>query len=248
MSARTIATTSSCKGRQGSLEGFLQKGKATTEPDNAADVSRFRIEELSATSYIIQGVIPPSADIDFDQMMAIRPDAPDIVIMMGKPTLTPRYVAHYLRPYSYAGRMHPASPLPAVLTPLLEWCNGTVLAFWKDEQLRRDILIPVTATFNQLLVNYYLDGSHYIGKHSDDERQLIPNTPVFSASFGQERVFRVRSKVDGGIVKDSLMKNGSFLMMCGDMQKEFTHEVPKVMGRKGALLNPRINVTCRMFN
>lgn len=101
--------------------------------------------------------------------------------------------------------------------------------------------------FNQALVNYYMDGTHYIGKHSDDERQLKSDSPVFSASLGQERVFRIRYKTDGIIARDIPMEDGSFLMMCGDMQKEFTHEVPKVMGTKGALLKPRINVTFRIF-
>ncbi len=209
----------------------------------------FQIEALSATSYIISGVLPCIANIDFEHMMTIRPETPDTVIMMGKPTPTPRYVSHYLRAYSYSGRTHPASPLPAVLAPLLSFCNTEALDQWKTEEARRGNSQHVNSAyvFNQVLVNYYLDGSHYIGKHSDDERQLQKQSPVFSASFGQERIFRVRNKTDGSIVKDIVMKNGTFLMMCGNMQQEFTHEVPRVAGKKGALLNPRINVTFRMF-
>lgn len=91
-----------------------------------------------------------------------------------------------------------------------------------------------------------MNGHHYIGKHSDDERQLIPNSPIFSASFGAERVFRIRDKADGSIVRDVVMTDNSFVLMGPGMQKRFTHQVPKITGNKGAATPARINVIFRM--
>lgn len=191
---------------------------------------------LSDSSYYIIGKIPDHIKPDFNAMLLDKPDLPDTVIMMGKPILTPRFVAHYLKPYYYTGRTHEALPLPDTLAPLLQWANSVLLPS-----------MQFTNAFNQVLVNYYMNGLQYIGKHSDDERQLIKGSPIFSASFGQERVFRIRNKTDGSIIEDVLLKDGTFILMCGNMQKEFTHEVPKVMGQKGSSLTPRINVTFRVF-
>lgn len=211
---------------------FFQPSSSTSsEPEKAWNVHR-----LTDTSYYISGKIPDHATFNFDDMLSHKPTLPDTVIMMGKPVLTPRFVAHYLKPYYYTGRVHEAQPLPTNLAPLLEWANSTLLPS-----------IPISGTFNQVLVNYYMNGLHYIGRHSDDERQLVQNSPIFSASFGQERTFRIRKKSDGSVVEDIAVKDGTFILMCGDMQKEFTHEIPKVMGQKGSNLSPRINVTFRMF-
>ena len=43
------------------------------------------------------------------------------------------------------------------------------------------------------------------------------------------------------------MKNQTYLIMCGDMQKKYTHEVPKVSGKKGEEMGRRINITFRKF-
>lgn len=203
---------------------------------------------LSENSYIVQGPIPKELIPELSDILSIRPEKPDTVIIMGKRILTPRFVAHYLKSYNYSGRTHIAKPLPDIWKPLLDWCNTTILNKWKYEEAKRNnIIIGELHQFNQAMVNYYMNGLHYIGRHSDDEKQILNNFPIFSASFGQERTFRIRNKVDGGIVRDIVMKDGSFLLMCGNMQKEFTHEVPKVLGKKGESLKCRINITFRNF-
>jgi len=202
--------------------------------------------DLSEDSYILTGSIPDNVAPSLPNLMSQCPPAPDTVIMMGKPVLTPRFVAHYLKPYYYTGRTHPAKDLPDNLKPLLDWCNTVVLHDWLQQEGDEKNNIE-TPKFNQGLVNYYMNGIHYIGKHSDDERQLIKNSPIFSASFGQERTFRIRNKKDGSIVEDITMRDKSFIVMCGKLQNEFTHEVPKVVGVKGANMSPRVNVTFRIF-
>jgi alkylated DNA repair dioxygenase AlkB len=79
--------------------------------------------------------------------------------------------------------------------------------------------------FNGILVNEYPDGTHYIGKHSDDERALS-SAGVVSVSFGDSRKFRIRDKATNKIVMDIPTNSNEILIMGGDFQKEFTHEVP----------------------
>jgi alkylated DNA repair dioxygenase AlkB len=64
---------------------------------------------------------------------------------------------------------------------------------------------------------------------------------VFSASFGQERVFRIINKKTLNPVKDIIMKDRTFMIMCGDTQKEFLHTV-----LQDTTQNKRLNITFRI--
>ena len=79
--------------------------------------------------------------------------------------------------------------------------------------------------FNGILVNKYLDGNDYIGKHSDDEANLS-DIGVVSISFGAIRKFRIRDKLNSKIVLDIPTNPYEIIHMGGDFQKEFTHEIP----------------------
>ena len=141
---------------------------------------------LSDNSFVVQGHLPKEVIPPMDQMMQLSPGIPDTVIMLGKPVLTPRFVVHYLKPYYYTGRIHEAKPLPSILEPLMNWANETT-----DFPRRKP---EADVKFNQVLLNFYMDGNHYIGRHSDDERQLVSGSSIFSASVGETRTFRIRNK------------------------------------------------------
>ena len=116
--------------------------------------------------------------------------------------------------YAYSGQKSDAMPLTDELRALLATVNE-----------------HCTANFNGILVNMYRTGEDYIGRHSDDERSLCPSAGVVALSLGAERTFRVRRKdgepMDGGAnFKDFTTRNGQLMQMCGDFQREFTHEVP----------------------
>ena len=106
--------------------------------------------------------------------------------------------------------------------------------------------------YNGILVNVYYSGEDYISAHSDDEKELR-NSDVIAISFGQSRTFRVRPKnrnlkVEGTKSKkhktpvyDILTENGQLLIMRGEFQKEFTHEIPPEKCKDGV----RISLTFR---
>ena len=226
---------------QSTLDSFFKTKQNTTAQHSSDQQDVSQMEDpihLSDRSFIYLGQLPASVVPDMEKLLALRPDEPDTVVIAGREIATPRFVAHYLRSYQYTGRLHPAGSLPDLLEPLLAYANSTLMPCPDDP----------TKKYNQVLVNFYMHGGHYIGKHSDDERQLVPNSTVFSASFGQERIFRIRMKKGGTVVKDIPMLHGSYIVMCGDMQKGYTHEVPKVTGKRGDSLGPRVNVTFRVFS
>lgn len=143
----------------------------------------------------------------------------------------PRYTAIYGAPYYYSDSMHPSQgPFPPCIERFVEQAT-------KVQGRRPDSAV----------INWYDDGSHYIGPHSDDETQLEPGAPIFSYSFGAKRKFRIRHLGSKAISEDIELPHGTALIMYGDMQKEFTHEVVKIAGKKGREAGSRINVTFRWF-
>lgn len=214
------------------MDRFITRLRPENAESTVTEAKEAVRHDLSPTSYYLQGALPNAVMPALTDLLLLKPETFSSVKILGRLIPTPRYTANYMRPYRFSGVKHPTAPLPLLLKPLLDWANETVAA-------------PLT--FNQALVNFYMDGGHYIGKHSDDETQLVPGSPIFSASFGQERKFRIRSRATGEIVQDIAMLHGTYIVMCGDMQKEFLHEVPKVGGGKGVALGPRVNVTFRVF-
>jgi len=110
--------------------------------------------------------------------------------------------------YRYSNQLAKSQALTSVLKKLLDEVNELY-----------------EADFNGILINKYVDGNDYIGKHSDDEKNLS-NIGVVSLSYGSTRKFRVRDKKTNKIVKDVLIKHNQIMHMGGEFQKEFTHEIP----------------------
>jgi len=99
------------------------------------------------------------------------------------------------------------------------------------------------AEFNGILVNLYEHGERYISPHSDDEKSLSP-IGVASIAFGAIRTFRIRNKLSKTIVLDVPHLPGDLLIMAGDFQKEFTHEIPI----QKSIKTPRVSLTFRMHH
>jgi alkylated DNA repair dioxygenase AlkB len=93
--------------------------------------------------------------------------------------------------------------------------------------------------FDRLLINRYENGTDYIGSHSDKE--VYPGDPVVSICYGATRTFRIRDKITKNIVLDVPHQHGTLLVMAGNFQHEFKHEIP-VQKR---VYGTRISVTLR---
>lgn len=106
----------------------------------------------------------------------------------------------------------------------------------KSQPLREMLLVSILdrvneeldTKFNGILVNEYTSGEKYIGKHADDERYLDKKTScVAGISYGATRKFRIRNKETSEIVMDIDHEPCMLIVMSGDFQKEFTHEIPQ---------------------
>lgn len=191
--------------------------------------------KLSEKSWYEIGKIEPIYCQKFEELWNEHPSDFGEVIVWGKKLKTPRYQQSYIRNYNFSGIDHSALPLPSIFQPYLERAN------LESKRLNH-------SPYNQVLINWYENGLHYIGKHRDDEVGLNPKGTIFSLSLGAERKFRIRSYNTSKIVKDLMVTDGTIVIMGGDMQKEFTHEIVKISGNKGSKVGKRINITCRVFN
>lgn len=84
--------------------------------------------------------------------------------------------------------------------------------------------------FNGVLVNIYTDGTKYISAHPDSEVGLDPSNKVVAGiAYGPgERKFRIRDFKTKKIVSDFYHTPCSLIVMDGEFQSLFTHEVPPV--------------------
>lgn len=182
--------------------------------------------DLSNKSFILFGSLPIETVVNFDNIYNnLKPKIRDIYTTLGIKYNIPRYQKAYMNDYSYPGINLQGGILPSELIEIFNYVNNL-----PKEQL------GINENFNQALVNFYDDGTQYIAPHSDYGMKI-----VFSASFGQERVFRIINKKTFEIVKDIIMKDRTFMIMCGDTQKEFLHTV-----LQDSTQNKRLNITFRI--
>jgi alkylated DNA repair dioxygenase AlkB len=126
--------------------------------------------------------------------------------------------------YRYAGQIKTAQPWLPVLLEIKT----------QVEELTQD-------SYQGVLLNYYPDGLAGMGWHADDERDLVANAAIASVSFGATRRFDLRHQ-DGEKLSVNLA-DGSVLIMAGELQQYWKHQIP--IQRK--IQEPRINLTFRVM-
>ncbi|GMN11655.1 alpha-ketoglutarate-dependent dioxygenase AlkB [Croceitalea sp. MTPC9] len=97
-------------------------------------------------------------------------------------------------------------------------------------------------SFTTCLLNLYRDGKDSNGWHSDDEAELGKNPVIASISLGQERFFHLRHKNDKRLRQKILLTHGSLLLMKGETQHFWQHQIPKTTRQ----IKERINLTFRV--
>lgn len=147
--------------------------------------------------------------------------------MFGRKVVQPRLLAFQGDPgvcYRYSGGDYEALPWhPAI------------------ELIRNRLQIELATVFNSVLVNLYRDGRDCMGWHSDNERELGRNPTIASVSLGQRRRFLLRSRTEPARTIELEPDSGSLLVMAGDLQHAWKHQVP----RTARTVGPRINLTFR---
>ncbi|HLO52036.1 MAG TPA: alpha-ketoglutarate-dependent dioxygenase AlkB [Kamptonema sp.] len=169
----------------------------------------------------------PESDRLLDSLLTQIEWKQEPIKIFGKSVLQPRLTAYYgERAYTYSGVM--MQPLPWNI-PLL--------------QIKEKIEPLVNTKFNGVLLNLYRDGRDYMGWHSDDEKDLAEGSVIASLSFGETRRFILRRRDNHQIKVELSLSHGDFLIMGGDTQKFWQHQVPKTTKST----QPRINLTFRVI-
>lgn len=148
--------------------------------------------------------------------------------MYGKQVMFPRLTAWYGdndKPYSFSGiTLRPHS--------------------WSKELLEiKNKIEPIANTqFNSVLLNQYRNGNDSISWHTDAEKELGLNPIIGSVNFGATRKFQLRHIKTKEKIEIELT-HGSLLIMQGELQHFWQHQVPKTAKK----VNERINLTFRVI-
>lgn len=147
----------------------------------------------------------------------------------GKETEIPRWQQAYGKSYNYSGAMIEAAEPDELISNLISLMN----------------VLVGSEMFNMCLCNWYKP-EHYIGKHSDDTKQLVINSPIASISWGYTRTFVLTPKEKGETLSLDL-NNGDLVIMGGTCQQTHKHEIKKISEKKQSSADTRINFTFRCF-
>jgi len=162
----------------------------------------FERHDLGGGHTFLTGALPGDLRLDapaFGRLWRMRPPEYHEILIHGRAVKTPRWQQAYGKDYHYTGRVNRALPVPPLLGPFLDCARDNI-----DGRL------------NSLLVNWY-DGSlgHYIGRHRDSTKGMIPDCPIVTLSFGEERVFRLRPYRGEGRRDFPARDGGVFVMPYG---------------------------------
>lgn len=196
----------------------------------------FQIEWIGPKSWVaLYPKYRPSTFDEFETIWNLHPKEHATVKMFGKTVPIPRYQQSYGRDYAFSGNIAKSIQEPAYVA---------------DMRLNINILFADKYCFNGSLCNWY-EPEHYIGPHSDDTRQLTPNSPIVSISWGCSRKFSLKkkNKTNDELQDISLiLEDGDLLIMGGECQSTHKHEILK----SKKIINEekqknRINFTFRCF-
>ena len=151
----------------------------------------------------------------------------DHINMYGRLLELPRLSAWYGdddKPYTYSG---------ITLNPNI-WTTHLL-------EIKKAVEKEAQTKFSSVLLNRYRDGQDYVGWHTDSEKELGKNPIIGSVNFGAPRKFQLR-RIDNPKEKFEVeLGHGSVLIMMGETQHYWQHQVPKTAKKIGE----RINLTFR---
>ena len=165
----------------------------------------------------------------FEQLLNEIPWQHDYITVFGKSHPQPRLTALFGnegKPYCYSN---------IVMQPH-NW--NPILMYIKNE-----IEEICNENFTTVLLNLYRDGRDSNGWHADNERELGRNPIIASMSFGAERSFHLKHNTMENAKLKIILENGSLLLMKGETQHFWKHQIPKT----AKPIAPRINLTFRII-
>ncbi len=152
----------------------------------------------------------------------------DLIKFYGRKISLPRLTAWYGDAgisYTYSGILMQPHPWTLTLSQIKGWIES-----------------KTKYKFNSVLLNQYRNGNDSVAWHSDDEPELGKAPIIASLSLGASRKFELRSKLQPSSDKiEILLNSGDLIVMGGETQQNWHHQIPKMRRVKEA----RINLTFR---
>lgn len=168
------------------------------------------------------------ADIYFQKLYDKIDWKQEEMIVYGKSVKFPRLTAWYGnndKPYTFSGIT--LNPKP--------WTSELI-------EIKKNIETKYLLSFNSVLLNLYRNGKDSISWHTDAEKELGENPVIASVNFGATRIFQLRHRTTKQKIELKLT-HGSLLIMLGEIQHFWQHQVPKTNTETGK----RINLTFRQI-
>jgi alkylated DNA repair dioxygenase AlkB len=169
------------------------------------------------------------ANAYFELLRTSVPWQQDDIKVFGKTYAQPRLTALYGnngKPYSYSNiKMQPHE----FTTELLK--------------IKTKIETKTEVKFTTCLLNLYRNGKDSNGWHADNEKELGQNPVIASISLGQERYFHLKHRKDKTLKHKILLQHGSLMLMQGETQHHWLHQIPKT----AKPIVERINLTFRVI-
>ncbi|MEC3907291.1 alpha-ketoglutarate-dependent dioxygenase AlkB [Tamlana sp. 2201CG12-4] len=169
------------------------------------------------------------ADLYFSDLLSNINWRQDTITVYGKTYLQPRLTAYFdnnKTPYKYSN---------IIMQP--DIFDGTLL------KIKNTVESKLNINFTSCLANLYRDGNDSNGWHADNEKELGETPIIASVSFGAERIFHLKHKKENGLKTRLTLQHGSLLLMQGETQKNWLHQIPKTKKNIGK----RINLTFRII-
>lgn len=171
----------------------------------------------------------PEADQLLQSLLATIDWQQDRIKLYGKEIPLPRLSAWYgddNKPYTYSGIKLTPRPWTAELLEIKARIEGVA-----------------GVQFSSVLLNRYRDGKDYISWHTDAEKELGRNPVIGSVNFGAIRRFQLRRINDHTVKQEVALGHGTLLVMKGETQHFWQHQVPKT----AAPIGERLNLTFRVI-
>jgi alkylated DNA repair dioxygenase AlkB len=190
------------------------------------DAPRVVLDQHGLVTYDPCFLERPQADALLRALLCDVPWKQEHLRIYGREIPFPRLTAWYGDPgavYTYSG----IANRPLAWTPPLA-------------QLRERVQRTLGVRFNSALLNLYRTGCDGMGWHADDEPELGARPVIASVSLGAVRRFELRSRETRELRRIDL-EHGSLLVMSGESQRCWEHQVPK----ERTIRATRINLTFR---
>lgn len=181
----------------------------------------------ASVDYFPQLFVSETANLLFEKLQNEIPWQQDEITVFGKTHPQPRLTSLFGnegKPYSYSNIVMQPHPWNVLLT------------FIKEE-----VETATNQKFTTVLLNLYRDGKDSNGWHADNEKELGRNPVIASVSFGAERFFHLQHNSIKEAKQKILLQHGSLLLMKGETQHFWKHQIPKTAKPIGM----RINLTFR---